>query len=58
MIRKKVLLILAVVTAAAMSVSVTACLASNKASVSSETEVQTQTEDITTSEEISNMSDT
>ena len=57
MIRKKVLLILAIVTAAAMSVSVTACLASNKASVSSETEVQTQTEDITTSEEISNTED-
>lgn len=57
MIRKKVLLILSIVTAAAMSVSVTACLASNKASVSSETEVQTQTEDITTSEEISNTED-
>ena len=57
MIRKKVLLILSIVTAAAMSISVTACLASNKASLSSETEVQTQTEDKTTSEEISNTED-
>ena len=57
MIRKKVLLILAIVTAAAMSVSVTACLASNKATESSETEVQTQSADIKINEEISNDKD-
>ena len=57
MIRKKVLFILAIVTAAAMSVSVTACLASNKATESSETEVQTQSADIKINEEISNDKD-
>ena len=57
MIRKKVLFILAIVTAAAMSVSVTACLASNKATESSETEVQTQSADIKIDEEISNDKD-
>ncbi len=57
MIRKKVLLILAIATAAAMSVSVTACLASNKATESSETEVQTQSADIKINEEISNDKD-
>lgn len=56
MIRKKVLLILAIATAAAMSVSVTACLASDKASASSETEAGIQTEIITT-EDISNTED-
>lgn len=57
MIRKKVLFILAIVTAAAMSVSVTACLASNKATESSETEVQTQSADIKINKEISNDKD-
>ena len=57
MIRKKVLFILAIVTSAAMSVSVTACLASNKATESSETEVQTQSADIKINEEISNDKD-
>lgn len=57
MIRKKVLFILAIVTAAAMSVSVTACLASNKATESSETEVQTQSAYIKINEEISNDKD-
>ena len=57
MIRKKVLFILAIVTAAAMSVSVTACLASNIATESSETEVQTQSADIKINEEISNDKD-
>lgn len=57
MIRKKVLFILAIVTAAAMSVSVTACLASNKTTESSETEIVTQAADIKINEEISNAND-
>lgn len=57
MIRKKVLFILAIATAAAMSVSVTACLASNKATESSETEIVTQAADIKINEEISNAND-
>ena len=57
MIRKKVLFILAIATAAAMSVSVTACLASNKTTESSETEIVTQAADIKINEEISNAND-
>ncbi|PWJ69612.1 hypothetical protein B0O40_1983 [Ruminococcaceae bacterium R-25] len=54
MIRKKVLLILAIATAAAMSVSVTACLASNNQS--SET-TATTVNSVVTGEEITNAND-
>lgn len=54
MIRKKVLFILAIVTAAAMSVSVTACLASN---IQSSETTATTVNSVVTGEEITNAND-
>lgn len=57
MIRKKVLLILAIATAAAMSVSITACLASNNAATESSDTTAPEVINVVTGEEFTNSND-